>query len=104
MRARVRNTGDTLWLSAPRELGGRVSFGLKLLSGDGHLVVDALGRTAIPRDVPPGEEVEVESVFEVPPGLEPGGYRLRFDMVDEQIAWFEQLDSPVVERALTVRP
>ncbi len=104
VRARVRNTGDTLWLSAPRELGGRVSFGLKLVSSDGHLVVDALGRTAIPRDVPPGEEVEVESVFEVPPGLEPGGYRLRFDMVDEQIAWFEQLDSPVVERTLTVRP
>jgi ubiquinone/menaquinone biosynthesis C-methylase UbiE len=102
VRARVRNTGDTLWLSAPHQLGGWVSFGLKLISLDGRLLADALGRTAVPSDVPPGGEVEVESAFEVPPGLEPGGYRLRFDMVDEQIAWFEQLGSPVAERELAV--
>jgi ubiquinone/menaquinone biosynthesis C-methylase UbiE len=95
--AKIRNTGDTLWFGAPRRSGGHVTFGARLYLPDGQLLSDALGRTALPHDVPPGEQIEVQASFRLPETVGPGDYVLRFDMVDEQIAWFEEFGSPVVE-------
>jgi ubiquinone/menaquinone biosynthesis C-methylase UbiE len=100
--ATIRNTGDTLWLSAPREFGGHVTMGVKLCAADGRLITDMLGRTLLPRDLPPGEEVEVHIAFHLPEALPPGQYRLRFDLVDEQVAWFEELGSAVAEHTFWI--
>ena len=96
------NTGDTLWLSAPRPSGGHVTFGVKLIDSDGRTVSEALGRTPLEHDVPPGGRVSVRSTVELPMSLAPGRYRLRFDMVNERVAWFEEYGSPVVERVIAV--
>lgn len=100
--ATARNTGDTIWLGADRPDGGHVTFGVKLLAADGRVVSDALGRTALGGDVEPGGAARLRSAIALPADLAPGAYRLRFDMVDERIAWFEQFGSTVVELALTV--
>jgi len=102
VRATVRNTGDTLWLSAPRKFGGFVTFGVKLCLSSGRLLLDTLGRTLIGHDVPPHGEITVQTSFWLPETLESGEYLLRFDMVDEQVAWFEQLGSRAVEHRFSV--
>jgi len=96
IQAVVQNTGDTIWLTAPREDGGYVTFGVKLYQGDGQLVSDALGRTRIKHDVSPRGETTIEASFRLPETLPSGEYLLNFDMVDEQIGWFEQFGSPTV--------
>ena len=59
-----------------------------------------LGRTPLPRDVAPGEEIEIEMTVA---GLLPAGhYRLRYDMVVEGVTWFEFQGSPCGRRALEV--
>jgi SAM-dependent methyltransferase len=82
------NTGDTLWLAAPRIHGGFVTVGCKLLDANGQLITDRPGRTFLPKDVPPGDSVSVSVTVPLPPGLSPGPYRISFDLVAEQIRWF----------------
>jgi hypothetical protein len=97
----VENTGDTTWLSAEnRVTGGYVGVG-------GHLL-DALGKTIrigflterLPRDVAPGERVEVRSSFGLPTLA--GRFRLRLDLVADGIAWFSQKGSPTTEVEMDV--
>ena len=103
IQATIQNTGDTLWLAEPRrEFGGYVTLGAKLCEADGRMLTDALGRVLLPHDVAPGEIVHLETVIVLPSSLPPGSYTLRLDMVDELIAWFEQLGSPVCEHRFTV--
>jgi ubiquinone/menaquinone biosynthesis C-methylase UbiE len=97
VEAWVTNRGDTLWLARPDELGGYVTFGVKLLGDDGRVLDDQVGRTLLGEDVPPEHAVRVRSVFRLPADLAHGEYRLRFDMVNEQVAWFEQQGSPALE-------
>jgi SAM-dependent methyltransferase len=102
LAATVKNTGDTLWLGAPREWGGYVTFGVKLCLPDGRLVSDTLGRTLLDRDVSPGSQITIQVSFQLPITLALGTYLLRFDMVDELVMWFEQAGSPVIEQQIWV--
>jgi SAM-dependent methyltransferase len=95
------NTGGSTWLSAHRTTGGNVTFGVKIARPDGRVVDDLLGRTALPRDVRPGEAVEVVSVVPLA-GLSPGRYRIVCDMVAERIAWFGDLGSPTADEEIVV--
>lgn len=54
----------------------------------------------LPRDVAPGEAVEIEIALAAP--ALPGEYLLAFDMVSEHLAWFEDLGSVVLKHKLTV--
>lgn len=86
LAVRVTNTGNTLWLHAPREAGGHVMLGGHLRDAGGALVEQDLFRAPLPRDVAPGETVEVPCSFAAP--AVPGSYRVELDLVDEGIAWF----------------
>lgn len=97
----VVNTGDTLWLAAPREFGGYVTLGVKLCLPDGRVVDDTLGRTLLNQDVAPGELTRLTAVIRLPQ-VPPGKYVLRFDMVDEQVCWFEERGSEVVQHWLSI--
>ncbi len=88
---RVRNTGDTIWLSRPSPLGGYVNIGCKLLTTDGRLITDRPGRTGLSGDIAPGELAIVPVVIEVPDDLPPGPYGLQIDLVDELICWFSDV-------------
>jgi SAM-dependent methyltransferase len=99
---RVRNTGDTVWLHRRDAAGGFVELGAHLLDGDGVLQRADLARAGLPRDVAPGEDVDV--TLELPPSVPRGRHRLRLDMVDEHVVWFEQVGSPVFDVPLLVVP
>ena len=54
----------------------------------------------MPRDVAPGEEIEIELTVPVFPPT--GHYGLRYDMVVEGVTWFEFQGSPCARRSLEV--
>lgn len=88
LRMRATNTGDTIWLSKATDVGGYVTAGCKLLDPTGRLVDDAVGRTPLPADVPPGASISVEMRLEVPAAVAPGPYDLHVDLVNELVCWF----------------
>jgi ubiquinone/menaquinone biosynthesis C-methylase UbiE/uncharacterized protein (DUF3820 family) len=97
---RIRNTGDSRWLHEVDTLGGYVMLGAHLLDEAGQTVRRSLARARLPHDVEAGATVEV--VIDLPLPATLGRYRLRFDMVDEWLAWFEQFGSPMPEYPLVV--
>jgi ubiquinone/menaquinone biosynthesis C-methylase UbiE/glycosyltransferase involved in cell wall biosynthesis len=100
--ALCENTGESLWLSAPRPFGGYVTFGVKLLTASGRLLDDTRGRQSLSEDVPPGGRMEVVSEISLE-GLQAGRYRLLFDMVNEQVHWFQHKGgAEVVEQWLEI--
>lgn len=99
--ALCENTGQSLWLSKPRPFGGYVTFGVKLLTVAGRLLDDGRGRQPLTQDVPPGRQIEV--ITEVPlEGLDAGQYRVLFDMVNEQVHWFQHKGSEAAEQTLEI--
>lgn len=93
--ATLRNTGDTLWLREVCPEGGYVMLGGHLFDEQRRLFARGHLRAELPRDVAPGEEVRVQARLLLP--ARPGRYRLRLDLVDEFVAWFEQVGSPAVD-------
>ncbi|MBN2370495.1 MAG: methyltransferase domain-containing protein [Vicinamibacteria bacterium] len=98
--ARIRNTGDTLWLHAIHPAGGYVGLGGHLLDDKREVLVRGYTRASLPRDVPPGKSVDLDVDVDLPEHR--GRYTLQLDMVDEWIAWFEQEGSKTTEIALVV--
>jgi SAM-dependent methyltransferase len=97
---RLENLGDTTWLSAPDPVGGYVNLGGHLLDGSGGMLQHGFFAQALPRDVAPGEAVELVARLRVPE--RPGRFRVALDLVDERVVWFEQAGSPVVAWELLV--
>ena len=101
MTVRIRNQGDTHWLSTVNPEGGFVHVAGHLFDRGGALVQhDYLPRHALPCDVAPGEEVVV--TLHVPLPEELGAYSLRLDLVDDKIIWFSQAGSPTMDVRLLV--
>ena len=99
-RLRIANTGSVTWKARGRRFGGQVTCGLKICNAGGDVLREDLGRTPLPHDVAPGEEIEVEMTVA---GLLPAGhYGLRYDMVVEGVIWFEFEGSPCARRLLEV--
>jgi SAM-dependent methyltransferase len=86
----VVNEGDTLWLRGDDE-AGRVRLGLQLLSPERRLILMDFARSVLPRDVAPGERLEVPVDVVLPEAAAP--YVLKLDMVDEHVCWFEDVGS-----------
>jgi len=85
--ARVMNTGLTRWQRQTDAAGlGRVQLGVSLLDGQGRLQQLDFARYPLPRDVEPGEGVEITGAL--PPLLHLGRVGLQFDLVAEGICWF----------------
>ena len=102
-RARVENTGFARWLAAgePATARGAVRLTAHLIGGaDEEDVFPYYAGAVLPRDIEPGETVEIELALRAP--AEPGHYLLEFDMVSEHLSWFEDLGSPTVRHSLRV--
>ncbi|HEX5709182.1 MAG TPA: DUF1698 domain-containing protein [Pyrinomonadaceae bacterium] len=102
-KARVENTGFARWLATGEgeESRGAVRLAAHLRSGadEGDVFFYYAG-AVLPRDIEPGEEVELALVLRAPGA--PGRYVLEFDMVSEHLSWFEDLGSEVSRRELKV--
>jgi hypothetical protein len=63
----------------------------------GLLVTEFHGEPLLPHAVAPGETVRAKIEYRAP--LRTGTYQLKVDLVDQQVAWFEQKGSePLVIR------
>ena len=84
----ARNSGSARWLSSDA-LFGPVKLGIHLRSSDGQLLNYDFGRVKLPpgRMVDPGETVEIP--FKIMAPAKPGDYLLEFDLVSEEVCWFE---------------
>jgi hypothetical protein len=92
VRLRATNSGDTRWLTGSPSDRGAVSLGVQLWDGAAGLRARDYWRVPLPRPVDPGQAVEIEASVPGPP--ESGRFRLVFDLVAEQICWFEHHGSP----------
>jgi SAM-dependent methyltransferase len=97
---RVANAGTVTWKARGRRFGGQVTCGLKVCDLRGHVIREDLGRTALARDVAPGEAIDID--MRIIADLAPGTYELRYDMVVEGVTWFESHASPCPRRRLEV--
>jgi len=93
----IENLGDTLWLTSPTPRAGIVMPAVRVFGEDGALVTEFHGEPLLPHAVAPGESVRVRIAYRAP--YRTGRYRLKVDLVDQQVAWFEQRGS----EPLTIR-
>ena len=87
----IENCGDTLWLTNPSPRAGIVMPAVRVFDREGLLVTEFHGEPLLPHAVAPGETVRVKIEYQAP--LLTGTYRLKVDLVDQQVAWFEQKGS-----------
>ncbi len=95
VRLRLENAGSATWRS-------RVLVSCHWLDDRGNAIDWDGPRTALPHDVPPGEEAQVAASVRVT--HPPGAYRLAFDLVEEFRFWFAEVGSHVLELDVDVRP
>jgi hypothetical protein len=83
---RVKNISPVTWLA--RERGGsphQVSLGNHWLDPTGKALINDDGRSALLRDLKPGESVELPLAVNAPSA---GRYILEIDMLQEGVTWF----------------
>jgi len=91
----IRNTGDTLWLSAGsfNNMRGRVSLGCVWYNEDGNELKVGGGyyelRAVLPVDISPGQGMWISMKYSV--NIPPGKYKIRVSLVDEHIAWMPDI-------------
>jgi SAM-dependent methyltransferase len=86
--ARVKNISDVAWSAAWRPNGYcRIQLGNHWLDRYGRMVASDDGRTPLPHELRPQEEVVLSLPVCTPQN--DGIYLLELDMVQEHVAWFE---------------
>lgn len=106
IQVRVKNVSDAPWYARGGEVNTHpdnrfyLAVGNRWLKPDGALVTNMDGRYGLPRDLRPGEEVEVPLQVTAPSA--PGEYILDVDLVQEQVAWFNDKGSETAKAKVTV--
>jgi SAM-dependent methyltransferase len=93
----VTNASEASWRDAD---GHELNVGNHWLDARGELVRQDDVRVKLPVPLAPGEGARVRLVVRAP--LEPGRYRLQFDVVQEGVAWFAACGSEAAEIAVHV--
>jgi FkbM family methyltransferase len=76
------------WLSSGFEHPVHAAF--RIFDESGATVTRDGHRTPLPQPIAPGESADLDLFVELP--REPGRYRLRLTLVQEHIAWFDEID------------
>jgi ubiquinone/menaquinone biosynthesis C-methylase UbiE len=87
----LRNTGNTTWVVRAIDGVGVVSLGVQLLDIQGRLLNREFLRCRLPGPVEPGAQVRIGLDVLLPDA--DTGYRLKLDLVAEQVCWFEDRGS-----------
>ncbi|MGI8838505.1 MAG: NBR1-Ig-like domain-containing protein [Pyrinomonadaceae bacterium] len=87
LRFRVKNLGYSAWPAIGNKEGRfQVNIGNRWIKTTSKEVNELDGRTGMPADLQPGNEVELSLTVKAPE--EPGDYILEIDMVHEGVTWF----------------
>jgi len=83
----VKNTGNEPWRNKgiDEKSTNLVALGLHWMDSQGNVIREGRG-APLPNDVMPGASVSLNVRVQAPP--EPGDYKIRFSMVQEHVAWF----------------
>lgn len=86
MQVTVKNIGNELWPNKGSDEKGtnRVGLGFHWLDSTGKAIQE--GRALLPNPLMPGSSVTLDVNLQAP--SKPGDYTLRFSMVQELVAWF----------------
>jgi SAM-dependent methyltransferase len=96
--AEVINTGTNVWLPSDARLGP-VLLGVHLLARDGMTISRDFSRVWLPHGFAPGQSARFRFTLPAPPA---GEFRLAFDLVSEQVCWFETNGCEVATVDVTV--
>ena len=96
----IHNAGDTRWIAGPAGVRGHVCVGVVICNDAGEVLVRDHERFELPKDMNPVERTELRFTCHAPKA--PGKYRLRFDLVDEGISWFESFGMRTVDLKVEV--
>ena len=86
IRVRLLNRGETTWLAADHSGFGWVSIALRRGELGSADLVEGEARHRLARTVEPGQAIEQDLAFRLPPGTYEGPWLL--DLVNEEIFWF----------------
>ena len=96
---KLKNEGSKSW---PAEGPNAVHLAYHWFTPNGQLAgCWATFRTILPHNVPPGSEVNLANIIVRSP-VGPGQYTLRWDLVEEGIAWFSEEGATPLELAIEV--
>lgn len=96
LRVKVKNISDVVWPARGRSSDGffQVNLGNNWFDDQNkRLEKHPYIRSGMPRDLRPGEEVEIPLAVTAPD--KPGQYTLQLDMVQEMVTWFGEKGSVV---------
>jgi O-antigen ligase len=97
----LRNDGLMTW-EASGVLPIQVSYHWMSPDKEVYLLFDG-ARTRLPHDVAPGETVSVHAIVRAPD--EPGEYRLQWDLVQENVTWFDRKEGMTADlHTYTIAP
>jgi hypothetical protein len=91
VKVTVQNTGTLVWPQGGRD-PVHLSYHWEKTGPKGPELDFEGRRTPLPRDLGPGESVELLALLRTPPRA--GRYRLRWDLVREHVTWFSERGSP----------
>lgn len=99
----AENSGFVTWLARGEAVTerGAVRLGTHLLHDTEEEEAWEYGRAILERDILPGDAVRFSIVLRAP--TRPGSYIIEFDLVNEHLAWFEELGSAVLRHKITVQ-
>jgi len=97
----IENCGDTLWLTGQSVRAGIVMPAVRVFDGAGSLVIEFHGEPLLPHPVAPGEAMRVKIEYKAP--QRSGPYRLKLDLVDQEVCWFEERGSEPLSIEFEVR-
>jgi hypothetical protein len=98
----VRNLSRATWPGTGSELGQYVvQVGNHWLDTEGRLLIKNDGRTPLPENVEPGQELRLGLWVRTPTTA--GAYVLEVDLVQEHVAWFNAFGSQTARVAVAVR-
>ena len=106
VRVSVKNVSDVQWYARGGELNTNpdnrfyLAAGNRWLQPDGKLVTNMDGRYGLDKDLKPGESTSVPLQITAP--ATPGSYVLDVDIVQEQVAWFNDKGSATAKSTITV--
>jgi SAM-dependent methyltransferase/glycosyltransferase involved in cell wall biosynthesis len=101
VRIIIKNAGDTLWLSGQTVRTGVVMPGVKVLDEHDNIISELHGHPLLPRAVAPGQAIALHLQFAAP--AKSGNYRVKVDLVDQHVCWFEERGSQPLLFAIEVK-
>ena len=97
----IENTGDTLWLVSRSAPKGTVRLGVKVFKENDEVIDEVHGSPPLPRALAPGERILLTVTYAAPTAT--GRYKLKIDLLDQDICWFEERGSQPLEMQFEVR-